>query len=210
MEPQEGAREGLRGLEHVAARAGRCARRGRARVREVVLDLTAHSLDLLRDPGRHVGLAARGGALGLVREDGQRRLQAVREIARLGVRATDGAFLVREQRVQVGDERLHFSREAPFDALRLAGADGRQPPAHFLERHESAPHDREAREHGGDRRDHQRVRIAVDRHEEPERLAVERERHAPRPQKPERPQDRADHDVDAQRLHWRVSPHSIR
>ena len=49
-------------------------------MREVILDLPAHPLDLLVDGGRQVGVARGGGALRLLGQDGERRLQAVREI----------------------------------------------------------------------------------------------------------------------------------
>ena len=53
--------------------------------------------------------AARSRLLG---EHGERRLEAVREVAGLGLRARDAALAVVEQRVQVAHERLHLGRIA--------------------------------------------------------------------------------------------------
>ena len=58
--------------------------RDRARLREVIVDLAAHPSHLLRDRRRELVLTRGLRALGFLREDRQRRLQSVREIAGLG------------------------------------------------------------------------------------------------------------------------------
>ena len=110
-----------------AARAGGRAGRGRARVGQVVLDLPPHPLDLLGHRRRELGLAGGRGAVRLVRQHRERRLEAVREIAGLGDRAAHRLLLVGEQRVQVGDERLDFGGIAPFDAAGGPALHVRQP-----------------------------------------------------------------------------------
>ena len=81
------ARQRIGRRQHVTARRRVAARRRRARVREVIVDLAAHALDLLHDRGGQLGLPCRLRALGLLIQQRQRRLQAVREIAGLGQRA---------------------------------------------------------------------------------------------------------------------------
>ncbi len=59
---------------------------------------------------------ARGrGALRLLREHRERRLEAVGEVAGLGLGARDRALALVEQRVQVAHERLHLARVVPLD-----------------------------------------------------------------------------------------------
>ncbi len=88
----------------------------RARVREVIVHLPAHPIDLLRYGCSHLGLTGCPRAFRLVREDGERRLQTVREIARLGDRALDRFLSMLEQRVEIVDERLHLGRVRAFDS----------------------------------------------------------------------------------------------
>ena len=108
---------------------GRCAgggpRRGGAGMRQVIVDLPAHALDLL---AQHVGTGRVGGAaLGLAGNHRQRRLQPVGEVAGAAVGAAHGVGPVIEQGVQVVDERLHFSGKSAADAGVVAGVDPREP-----------------------------------------------------------------------------------
>ena len=84
------------------------ARRGGARVGEVIVDLPAHSLDLLADRRGELALAGGAGAFGLARQQRQRRLETVREVAGLRNRALHRLLALFDQRVQVVDERLHL------------------------------------------------------------------------------------------------------
>ena len=91
---------------HARPRTGRRSRRHGAGVREVVVHLSSHALDLLVDGGRDLVLAGAAGALSLLRQDGERRLQTVGEIAGLGDGALNRLLAMIEQRVQVVHERL--------------------------------------------------------------------------------------------------------
>ena len=118
---ETGGRLGDRGP---AAEPG--ARRSRARVGEVVVDLAPHPIDFLANRRREIGVAGRSGAVGLVRQDRQWRLQAVRQIAGFRDRAADRELAVFEERVQIVDERLHFGRIRPVElALDGLGEPGR-------------------------------------------------------------------------------------
>ncbi len=58
---------------------------------------------------RQVGVPRGPGALRLLGQHGQRRLEAMREVAGLGQRLPHPLVLVVEQRVEVVDERLHLA-----------------------------------------------------------------------------------------------------
>ena len=81
-----------------------------ARLREVRVDLPAHPLDLLANRRRQFVLPGGLRPVDLLREDGERRLQAVRQVAGLGQRARDAALALVEQRVEVLDERRDLAR----------------------------------------------------------------------------------------------------
>ena len=57
------------------------------------------------------------GDLGFVGEHGQRRLQGVRQIARLRDRPLHGLIAQIQQRVEIVHHRLHFARIVAFDSL---------------------------------------------------------------------------------------------
>ena len=143
-----------------AARAGRRAGGRGARVRQVVVDLPPHPLDLLADRRGQLACPAASARSASCAEHRQRRLQAVREIAGLGERARTAASRCVEQRVQIVDERLHLGRDSrrrragrgPRARRRAARAGGRTAPS-------AAAHLRTARHHAqhGDGR-HQRRR----------------------------------------------------
>ena len=95
-------------------------------MREVIVDLPSHALDLLADACGELGLARARRPLGLLREHRQRRLQAVREVAGLGDRTADDLLAVVEQAVEVVDERLHFTGIGAFDAMLLVAVNRRQ------------------------------------------------------------------------------------
>ena len=75
--------------EHVTPRGGIAAGRRRARVRQVIVHMAAHAIDLLRDRGRERTLSFGFRALRLLVEERERRFQSVREVAGLGQRARD-------------------------------------------------------------------------------------------------------------------------
>ena len=106
--------------------AGRRAGRRRTRLREVVVHLAAHPLDLLVDGRGEIGLAGRPGVRRFLAQHRERRLQAVREVAGLRHRARQRAFAVIEQRVELVDQRLHLGGIGAFDPP-LACRRGRRP-----------------------------------------------------------------------------------
>ena len=71
-------------------------------------DLPPHAIHLLTNDCRQLGLAGRPGAIGFVREHGERRFQAVSQIAGLGERLGDAFVTVRQQRVEIVDQRLNL------------------------------------------------------------------------------------------------------
>ena len=71
----------------------------------------------------------------------------MREVARLRDRAADNAFAVREQRVEIVDERLHLGRVFAAHAGVAALVDGGQASAELMDRRESAPYERKAGSH---------------------------------------------------------------
>ncbi len=131
-----------------AADGGVGARAGGARLGQVVLDLAPHPLDLLFDRRRELGLPRLPRPLGLLREDGERRLEAVREIPRLRARSRHALLALGEQRVQVLDERLDLRRILAFDPGLPAVAQCRHPRAQPRERGHPHPY-------GGERGDQQ-------------------------------------------------------
>ncbi len=80
VEPEHGSRQGRGRLGDLTPGAGRGAGGGGARMREMRLDLTPHARHLFADRVGELGLARGARALGFVRQDGERRLQPVREI----------------------------------------------------------------------------------------------------------------------------------
>ena len=67
MQPQQRPRRPFGRFLDGRARAGGRARGGGSRMREVIVDLPAHPLDLLPDGRGHLGVARRRGRLGLLR-----------------------------------------------------------------------------------------------------------------------------------------------
>ena len=123
--------------------------RGRARVRELVVDLPPHAVHLLMHGFGDVAGTGRGCPVGFVCDDRKRRLQAVREITGPGDGARDRPIALVEQRVEVVNQRLHLGRVRAFQSMRAAGVqcsevtpdgiDGRQTASHL---EESAEHER--------------------------------------------------------------------
>ena len=148
VEPQQRARAGRRPTPRPTQRAPSArARRGRARVREVVVDLPAHPLDLLRDRRREL---APGPRPRRARPPARGRRAASSGRARgrrpWPARALDRRSRSVEQRVQVVDERLHFARDSRPRAARSRPSRTRASRARScVERREPAPHLRQAR-----------------------------------------------------------------
>jgi hypothetical protein len=77
-------------------------------MREVVVDLAAHALDLRRHRGRQFRVSGSRHPLGVSRQHGERRFQAVRQVAGLGERTLHPLVALGQQRVEVVHQRLHF------------------------------------------------------------------------------------------------------
>jgi hypothetical protein len=177
-------------------------------VRQVVLDLAAHAVHLFDQRSREIVVAARCGTFGLLREDRERGLQPVGEVAGLGDGAAHRLVAVREQRVEIVDQRLQFARIVAGEVARRAALNVREPPPHHIERRETRADECEAGDHRHDGDDHQRVRVGVDDVEAAKGACVERQDDPPDGEEAHRPQDGAHADVAAQRSHaW---PASIR
>ena len=80
-----------------------------------------------------------------MRKDGERRLQAVRQVARLCDRTADGLLPLVEQRVEIVDERLHFGRIFALDAPIAALVQSGKARAKVVDRRHAAAHLQRAR-----------------------------------------------------------------
>ena len=172
---------------------------GGARVGEVIVDLPPHPLDLLAHRLREIGVAERRRALGFLRQHGQRRLQPVREIARLGDGAAHRTRLMFEQRVEIVDQRLDLARIVAGHLPRGAGANLGEPPAHPFEWRQRAAHERQPGDHAGNGNHRRQAAVRMDDDDRTHRRRAEGERDGDHREQPERPQDRAEHHPAAQR-----------
>ena len=116
LQAQEGANQRAGCVVQIAARAGHGSGGGGSRLGKVVFGLAAHAVDLLLDRRRQVLMSCGRHAPGFVREDGERRLEAVREVAGLRDRPRDGGFAVLEQEIQIVDQRLNLARVNAVEA----------------------------------------------------------------------------------------------
>jgi hypothetical protein len=98
---------------------------------QVIVYLPLHAFDLLMNGVGNLGLASGTRAFGLARQDGQRRLEAVCQVARLGDRTPHRPLAMLEQRVQIVDERLDLARvfadDPPILTLMQPGQTRSQP-----------------------------------------------------------------------------------
>jgi hypothetical protein len=100
---------------------GRPKRRG-PRVRQLVVDVAPHSLDLSTHRLRQRRLARRFHTVGIGRQHGKRRLQTVGEISGSRDRAGDSVFAFHQELIERGDERLHFRRVLSVDPFPVSKA----------------------------------------------------------------------------------------
>ena len=107
--------------------AGIAAGGRRARVREVIVHLPAHAVHLARDGRGHLRLPGGPRPLRLLVEHGQRRLEAVRQVAGLGVRARHAQLAVAQQRIEVADQRLDLCGIVAFEPAVAAFTHVHQP-----------------------------------------------------------------------------------
>ena len=97
-----------------------------------------HTLDLLPEGRGEIVVTGSGGAIGLLRQHRQRRLQAMREIAGRRARAPDHLLALVQQLIQIGDERLHFYRVAAFEAAFAPVAQAAKPRPQLVDRAHAA------------------------------------------------------------------------
>jgi hypothetical protein len=120
-------------------------------VRQVVVHLPAHPFHLLVDSVGQIVVSSGVGPLGFLCEHCQRGLQSVREIARFRDGPAHGSFAMVEQRVEVCDERLHFSGVSSVDATFVAAADTGELRSQLVKRGESPLHLPEPGQHAEQR-----------------------------------------------------------
>ena len=137
----------------MASRRWISAGRRRAGVRQVVVDLPPHAFDLLMDRGGKLDLPGGGGALCLLIQECERRLQAVRKVAGLAERAPHALFAIAQQRIEVTDERLHFRREISRHHAVPALVNVGEPLAQFAKRRHPVLDDASTGDHEDDRHD---------------------------------------------------------
>ncbi len=186
-------------------------------MREVRLHLTLHPLHLFADRLGEVVLARAGRPLGFVRQDGERGLQTVREVAGSRDRALHGLLAVVEQEVQVVDEWLHFGGvgavDEAFTPLMYSG----QSQAQAIDVRQAASHLNKADDHAHDRNRRPRRRMREEVVKEPRCFRVVKHDlghdHAGRSEETRGPEHGAEEDPGTQRSaerearrHWASSP----
>ena len=105
------------------------------------------------DRGGKLGLSGGRGARRFLRQNGERRLEAVREVAGLRDRAADRAFAVIEVGVQLVHQRLDLDGVGAGDPRLAAAADRRERGAQPVERREAAADLGQAEQQAADRAD---------------------------------------------------------
>ena len=101
----------------------------------MVIDLPAHDRRLANHGVGEV--RSLGG--GSIHDDGQRRLERMREVARMRSRLLGLSLGMREQRVQFLDQRLHFERQRLGDAVGTGRAHRLDRAAHVAQREQPVP-----------------------------------------------------------------------
>jgi len=107
-------------------------------VSKVIINLPAHSFHLLSDSGREIRMSRCFGALRFLRQHGERRFQAMREIAGRGQRTLHNPLAVLKQRVEIVDQRLQFDRIISAHPAVAAASYVRQSRPQFFERRQGA------------------------------------------------------------------------
>ncbi len=106
--------------QHRTSRASYVPRRRRPRLRQVIVHLPTHPLHLHANRRRTLTLPRRLQLFRLLRQHRQRRLQSMRQIARLRQRPPRNPLAMLQQRIEIVHQRLHFRRILPFDPLARA------------------------------------------------------------------------------------------
>src|SRR5262245_21259595 len=96
VKPLQGAPQPFRRFADRTSCSWSRSRSGGARVRKMVVDLSAHAFNLLRDRGGKLRLSGIVNAARFMRENRQRSFQAMSEIARFRLCAPDRLFTMLE------------------------------------------------------------------------------------------------------------------
>ena len=102
--------------------------------------MAPHALHKGGDLVSELGLAAGPELLRIVGEDGQRRLESVRQIRGVRPGPFDRRILSVQQAVDLGGKRLNFVGKVCPEPRRGAGADRCEPAADRIERPQTDPH----------------------------------------------------------------------
>jgi hypothetical protein len=92
----------------------------------MVVHLAGHTIDVLGDILRQFGASCCSGAIGFLRQQCERSLEAVSEVSRSGEAAFNGLFPIFEQRVQFVNQRLDFAWIRPLNPPIQAHTNSRQ------------------------------------------------------------------------------------
>ena len=120
-------------------------------MRQVRFDLTPHTLDLFPYASRDLRVTGRGGTLRFVREQCERSLEPMRQIAGARRCPRDCLFLVRQQQIELVDERLHLGGIRAGDAGREAIVHGGQASTKAIDRRQDTAHLKQSGNHEGER-----------------------------------------------------------
>jgi hypothetical protein len=211
VQVQQRADQGAGRIVQIAAGTWQRPGRGRPGLGQVVFRLAPHPIDLLFDDRREVLVPCGRHPPGFVREDGERRLETVREVAGLGDRPRDSGLAVFQQEIEIVDQRLNLARVGAVEAAAAPLAHVRQAPPQLLDRGHAPAHLPQAHEDGDDREDQQRTEVpcrgAMKLARELRVVEQRRSRdHCANGKQPQRPEERAEHQPRAQRAQSHAAP----
>src|SRR5713101_8017 len=126
MELQKRAYQSIGASSHGASGCAGGSRGGGASARQMIVDLAGHALHLLDDTLRQFWVSRRSGAIGLLRQQCERSLEAVRKVARSCDGAFNGFLAIFEQRVQLVNQGLDFAWICAHDPPVLARTNSHQ------------------------------------------------------------------------------------
>ena len=128
------------------AQSGRGAGRDDAVLRQVVIDLSRHPRNLGTERRRECRVVVRD-AIGIPREQGQRRLQAMRHVCGALGGASHARVACLQQRVQIVHERLDLRRVRACQSRMRAAVHVSQPHAQEIDGADPAPEGERTRRH---------------------------------------------------------------
>jgi hypothetical protein len=126
-----------------------------ARVREMVINLTAHPIYLLVDCGGQFVLTFDFRPIRFLCENCERSFQAVSQVTSFCERPLHSFFSLIKQQIQIIDEWLNFSGVSSFDLALLAVTNRRQSRAELAERQQAAADLRKSANEKNERKEEQ-------------------------------------------------------